>query len=140
MSIQGSELIDWDELIIELLSCPADFSLNDSPTLKPDEELAIEVVARAIDDAKIPRPDEKSERLPDQCCPACFLIDTLQDPDCIWGQSISSHGIHPRVIKRWAEKNAIHWCQGEKPAGKVGRPKMNLFPEPQIQDHREDAA
>ena len=130
MSIQSSEPIDWDELIIELLSGPADVGLDDFHNLTPDEELAVEVVGMAVDDAKIPRPDEKSERLPDQCCPACFLIDTLQDQDCIWGQSISRF-VHPRIFKRWAEKNAIHWCQGEKPAGRAGRPKR-IAPESQI--------
>lgn len=128
MSIQGSEIIDWDDLILELLSCPPDVLLADSPGHKsPYEELAMEVVTLAIEDAKISRPSEDKELLPDGCCPACFLLDTLQDPDCIWNQAIS-HCLHPKVIKEWAEKNAIHWCQGEKPANKPGRPRKNLFP------------
>ena len=135
MSIQSSELIDWDELILELLSCPTDLGLDDLHNLTPDEELAVEVVGMAVDDAKIFRPDEKSERLPDECCPACFLINTLQDPDCIWGQIIARF-IHPRYFKRWAEKHAIHWCQDEKPAGRAGRPKRialeSQIPESQV--------
>ena len=140
MSIQGSESIDWDDLILDIL--------DNSPVLgeleaidlskEPHEELACEVIEKAMDDAEMSHPGENSDQFPNGCCPACFLINTLQDPDCIWGQIIARF-IHPRYFKRWAEKHAIHWCQDEKPSGRAGRPKR-IPPESKIEDHQEVAA